>query len=56
VANEEGGLLKYAVLKPAVDFDRLEEVLVIVYSREPVPTIPQGTPQGGNTPAKGGGQ
>ena len=26
VVNEEGGLLKYAVLKPAVDFDRLEEV------------------------------
>ncbi len=37
VVNEEGGLLKYAVLKPAADFDRLEEVAVIVRSREPVP-------------------
>ncbi|MPN17613.1 Cell shape-determining protein MreC [bioreactor metagenome] len=40
VVNEEGGLLKYAILKPAVDFDRLEEVLIIVGSREPVPTLP----------------
>lgn len=40
VVNDEGGLLKYAVLKPAVDFDRLEEVLIIVRSREPVP-VPQ---------------
>lgn len=40
VINEEGGLLKYAILKPAVDFDRLEEVLIIVGSREPAPTAP----------------
>jgi len=40
IVNEEGGLLKYAVLNPAVDFDRLEEVLVIVRSREPVPVLP----------------
>ncbi|GBG56468.1 cell shape-determining protein MreC [Sporomusaceae bacterium FL31] len=40
VINEEGGLLKYAVLKTAVDFDRLEEVFVIIRSREPVPTLP----------------
>jgi rod shape-determining protein MreC len=40
VVNEEGGLLKYAVLKPAADFDRLEEVAVIVRSREPVPAPP----------------
>jgi rod shape-determining protein MreC len=39
VVNEEGGLLKYAVLKPAADFDRLEEVQVLVRSREPlIPT------------------
>lgn len=38
VINEEGGLLKYAILKPAVDFGKLEEVMVIVRSREPVPT------------------
>jgi rod shape-determining protein MreC len=35
VVNEEGGLLKYANLKPAADFDRLEEVQVLVRSREP---------------------
>lgn len=40
IVNEEGGLLKYAVLKPAVDFDRLEEVFVIVRSREPAPILP----------------
>jgi rod shape-determining protein MreC len=40
VVNDEGGLLKYAVLKPAVDFDKLEEVLVIVRSREPMPEAP----------------
>lgn len=40
IINEEGGLLKYAVLSPAVDFDRLEEVSVIVRSREPIPTLP----------------
>nr|WP_092068718.1 rod shape-determining protein MreC [Dendrosporobacter quercicolus]NSL47201.1 rod shape-determining protein MreC [Dendrosporobacter quercicolus DSM 1736]SDL80274.1 rod shape-determining protein MreC [Dendrosporobacter quercicolus] len=40
VINEEGGLLKYAVLKTAVDFDRLEEVLVIVRSRQSAPALP----------------
>lgn len=40
VVNDEGGLLKYAVLKPAVDFDKLEEVFIIVRSREPIPTLP----------------
>lgn len=40
IVNEEGGLLKYASLKTAVDFDRLEEVMVIVRSREPIPTLP----------------
>lgn len=49
VVNEEGGLLKYAVLKPAVDFDRLEEVLVIVRSQ--IMTQPSGTPL--QPPAKG---
>lgn len=37
VVNSEGGLLKYAVLQPAVHFDRLEEVQVIVRSRQPAP-------------------
>jgi rod shape-determining protein MreC len=44
VVNEEGGLLKYAVLKPAADFDRLEEVAVIVRSREPIPVPPAPAP------------
>jgi rod shape-determining protein MreC len=37
IANDDGGLLKYAVLKPSVDFQRLEEVSVIVTSREAPP-------------------
>lgn len=40
VVNEEGGLLKYAVLKPAADFDRLEEVFVLARSRDPAATLP----------------
>jgi len=47
IVNEEGGLLKYAYLKPAVDFGRLEEVLVIVRSRESVPTLPSPTATSG---------
>lgn len=53
VVNEEGGLLKYAVLKPAADFDRLEEVAVIVRSREPAPAPPAPAP---SPAAKGAGQ
>lgn len=57
VVNEEGGLLKYAVLKPAVDFDRLEEVFVIVRSREPIPVVPSQTPPTGTQQVpKGVGQ
>lgn len=37
IENDEGGLLKYALLKPAVDFQRIEEVAVIVNSREALP-------------------
>ncbi|MDF2564267.1 MAG: mreC: rod shape-determining protein MreC [Massilibacillus sp.] len=37
IVNDDGGLLKYAVLKPSVDFQRLEEVSVIVTSREAPP-------------------
>jgi len=54
VVNEEGGLLKYAYLKPAVDFARLEEVSVIVRSREPVPTLPPATVVPGKTPQGAG--
>ena len=35
--NDAGGLLKIAVLEPAVDFQRLEDVMVIVASREAPP-------------------
>ncbi|QDR80122.1 rod shape-determining protein MreC [Sporomusa termitida] len=64
IINDEGGLLKYAVLKPAVDFDRLEEVLVIVRSREPAPgpqpvtapAIPGSQTSGQPGPAKGTAQ
>lgn len=44
IVNEPGGLLKYAELAPAVDFQRLEEVAVIVYSRESAPTPLTGAP------------
>jgi hypothetical protein len=54
VVNEEGGLLKYAVLKPAADFDRLEEVAVIVRSREPAPAPPAPAPS--PSAPKGAGQ
>ena len=40
VINDEGGLLKYAVLNPAVDVNRLKEVMIIVRSREPAPALP----------------
>lgn len=46
IENDAGGLLKYAILQPSVDFKRLEEVSVITASRElppqplnPVPNI-----------------
>lgn len=40
--DDGGGLLKIAVLKPAVDFQKLEDVLVITASREapPAPLTP----------------
>lgn len=42
VTNEEGGLLKYAEIQTAVDFNKLEEVFVIVASRQaPVQIVPQ---------------
>lgn len=33
LANDEGGLLKYAVIRPAVNFDRLEEVQIVLKVR-----------------------
>lgn len=35
--NEPGGLLKYAVIETAVDFQKLEDVAIILKSREPPP-------------------
>jgi len=52
IVNEEGGLLKYASIKPSVDFDRLEEVLIIVRSREPMPTLPNSGLTNGTSPDK----
>lgn len=50
VVNSEGGLLKYAVLKPAVQFDRLEEVQVLVGSRQPpAPLAPAASNAGGKS-------
>jgi len=58
VVDEAGGLLKYAALKPAVDFNRLEEVMVIV--RQPAPVLPPPNailPQSGvSLQQKGAGQ
>ena len=42
--NDEAGLLKIALLEPAVDFQKLEDVAVIVASRE-APPEPMKTPQ-----------
>lgn len=48
VRNAEGGLLKYALLTPTVDFDRLEEVMVITNARslrpEAEPVKPEPAP------------
>ncbi len=52
--NDAGGLLKIAVLEPAVDFQRLEDVMVIVASREAPPepfVTPQQTPGTETDPA-----
>ena len=43
--NDGGGLLKYAVLEPAVDFQKLEDVAVIVASREAPPAPIAAPPQ-----------
>jgi rod shape-determining protein MreC len=39
VVNEEGGLVKYAIIKPAIDIDRLEEVFVLLKSRDQAASI-----------------
>lgn len=43
--NDDGGLLKIAVLEPAVDFQKLEDVVVITASREAPPEPLKPPPQ-----------
>jgi len=52
--NEPGGLLKYAVLETAVDFQKLEDVAVITASREapPAPLVPPPQTPGTETPVE----
>ena len=45
VHNEEGGLLKYGVVDTSVDFQKLEDVAIIVASREAPPEPLQPPPQ-----------
>lgn len=52
IADAEGGLLKYAIVKPVVDFQKLEEVAVIIRSRE-APPAPL-TPPPADTSSSGG--
>ena len=59
VKNDSGGLLHYAVIEPATDFQRLEDVAVIVASREAPPEPlkpPQQTPGTGNGSVGGCGR
>ncbi len=57
ILNDKGGLLKYAVLEPAVNFQKLEDVAVIVDARE-TPSVPLEMPAqtpGTETPVPGAG-
>ena len=36
VADDDGGLLKHAIIRPAIDFTRIEEVFIIVGEKTPV--------------------
>ena len=45
VHNEEGGLLKYGVIETSVNFQKLEDVAIIVASREAPPEPLQPPPQ-----------
>ena len=56
--NDTGGLLKVALLEPAVDFQRLEDVMVITASREapPEPMTPPAQTPGTETDPKAAAQ
>jgi len=56
--NDTGGLLKVALLEPAVDFQRLEDVMVITASREapPEPVKPPVQTPGTETDPKAAAQ
>ena len=56
--NDTGGLLKLALLEPAVDFQRLEDVMVITASREapPEPMTPPAQTPGTETDPKAAAQ
>ena len=45
IHNEESGLLKYGVIETSVDFQKLEDVAIIVASREALPEPLQPPPQ-----------
>ena len=45
IHNEESGLLKYGIIAPSVNFEKLEDVAVIVASREAPPEPLQAPPQ-----------
>lgn len=53
--NEPGGLLKYAVIETAVDFQKLEDVAIILESREapPAPLAPPAQTPGIEKPSAG---
>ena len=52
IKNDEGGLLKYGVLETTVNFQKLEDLAVIVVSREAQPAPIQATPDPNNPNAQ----
>ena len=53
VKNEPGGLLIYGVIEPSVDFQRLEDVAIIIKSREAPPEPIKAPPQTPGTETNG---
>ena len=56
VKNEPGGLLVYGVIEPSVDFQKLEDVAIVVKSRVAPPTPMQPPPQTPGTETTGAAQ